>query len=275
MLYVVVAYLGTWLVWLPYWLAAVSDTSAPGAFLYYAAAFGPFVAAIVAERYERGRRGVRDLLRRLLDVRRAPGWVLVGVLSPLLLVPLAAITIWLASGAWPDWSQVGVTNRAPGLEPAMTWVLMVASYGVGEEVGWRGFLLPRLQAVRSALGATLLLVPIWAAWHLPAFWFREGYVGLGLVGTIGFLLGLAAGAVVLTALYNSSRGSILVVALWHGTWNWLATSDAFQGPWVAVMSGVIMAAAGLLVWRPGPRNLAPVEASSIPAAQPPAEKTPS
>ena len=221
-LYVSLAYLGTWLVWLPYWVAAVSDASAPGAFLYYAAAFGPFVAAVVAESYERGLRGVRDLLGRLLDVRRAPGWVVVGVLSPLLLVPLAAIPVWMGTSAWPDWSQVGVTDRAPGLGPAMTWVLMVASYGVGEEVGWRGFLLPRLQAGRSALAATLLLVPIWAAWHLPTFWFREGYVGLGLVGTVGFLIGLAAGAVVLTALYNSSRGSILAVALWHGTWNWLA-----------------------------------------------------
>mgnify|MGYP003296197142 CR=1 FL=1 len=133
---------------------------------------------------------------------------------------------------------------------------MTASYGVGEEVGWRGFLLPRLQRNRPALAATGRLTLIWAGWHTPAFFFREGYVGLGVPGIIGFLLGLGAGAVVLTALYNASNGSILVVALWHGSWNWVATSDGLQGPWVAVMTALVMVTAPVVVWRWGPRRLA-------------------
>lgn len=235
----------------------------PGPFLYYLAAYGPFLGAILAESYERGGRGVRDLLSRLVNPTRAGWWSLVGLVSPLLLIPLAVLPIGIGTGAWPDWSLVGVSGRAPGLGPFVNFLLMTASYGIGEETGWRGFLLPRLQTGRSALRGTLWLVPVWALWHLPTFSFREGYVGLGVVGTLGFVIGLTAGAIVLTALYNASRGSILVVALWHGVWNWVATSDAFAGAWVAMMTTIIMVVAPILIWRWGPRNLAPVERATV------------
>jgi membrane protease YdiL (CAAX protease family) len=266
-LYVAVAYGVTWAVWWPYLRAARGSGAAPGPFLFYLGAYGPFFGAILAAGYERGWRGARDLLKRLVDGRRARWWVVVGLGSPLLLVPLAIVPIGLVTGNWPDWSLAGVSNRAPGLGPLATWLLMTVSYGVGEETGWRGFLLPRLQTRRSALRATLLLVPIWALWHLPAFGFREGYVDLGIGGTIGFLIGLTAGAIVLTALYNASRGSVLVVALWHGTWNWLATADGFQGPWVATMTTIIMVAAPLLIWWWGPAALAPGARATIPVTR--------
>jgi hypothetical protein len=111
---------------------------------------------------------------------------------------------------------------------------------------------------------------IWAGWHFPAFFFREGYVGLGATGVVGFLLGLAAGAVVLTALYNASNGSILVPALWHGTWNGVATSEGMQGPWVAVMTAIIMVAAPVLIWLWGPRDLAPRPRTVVPPSAGPA-----
>jgi len=256
-LYVVIAYGLTWSIWWPYLRAASHGTPLPNPFLYYLASLGPLIAAMIAERYERGWAGVFDLLVRLVDLRRAGGWLVVGLLSPLLLVPIAILALWLAGYGWPAWNLIGVTDRAPGLTPWLTWLLMTVSYGIGEELGWRGYLLPRLQAQRTALAATAILVIIWGGWHLPAFWFREGYVGLGVPGIIGFAIGLGAGAIVLTVLYNASRGSILVVALWHGSWNWVATSDGLQGPWVAVMTTVIMVAAPLLVWWWGARELAP------------------
>jgi len=267
LLYVGVAYGVTWLVWLPYLRAAASGNASPGPFLYYLAAGGPIAGALVAESYERGWVGVRDLIDRLLSWRRPGWWVVVGLISPLLLIPLAVLPPYLATGAWPDWQRVGVSGRAPGLGPLATWLLMTVSYGVGEEAGWRGFLLPRLQAGRSALGATVLLTGVWAAWHLPSFAFREGYVGLGPIGLAAFVIGLGAGAIVLTALYNGSRGSILVVALWHGTWNWVAISDAFQGIWVAVMTAFIMIAASVIVFAWGPRELAPCRRPTVPTAR--------
>lgn len=256
LLYVFIAYGFTWSVWFPFLQAATTGALPSNAFLFYLAAAGPLIAALVAEWYERGLAGVADLLARLIRVQHVWKWLVVGLLSPLLLVPVAAITLYLAGYGWPDWNRIGVSGRAPGLTPFVTWLLMTVSYGIGEEAGWRGYLLPRLQTKHTALVATLLLSVIWGAWHLPAFWFREGYVGLGAVGFFGFAVGLVAGAIVLTALYNASRGSILVVALWHGSWNWVATSDGLQGPWVAVMTTIIMFVAPLLVWRWGARDLA-------------------
>ena len=257
LLYVAIAYGITWFVWFPYLRAASVGSPLPNPFLYYLAAAGPFLAAIAAEWYERGLIGISDLFVRLVDVRRAWKWVVIGLFSPLLLVPVAVVVLKLAGYGWPTWNQIGITGRAPGLTPLVTWLLMTLSYGIGEEVGWRGFLLPRLQAKRSALFATAILTVIWGGWHLPAFWFREGYVGLDATGIVGFAIGLAAGAILLTALYNASRGSILVVALWHGSWNWVATSDGLQGPWVATMTTLIMVAAPLLIWRWGVRDLSP------------------
>jgi len=257
LLYILVAYGVTWLVWWPYVQSARAGEPLPNPFLYYFAAAGPFLAAITAEWYERGRQGVYELFRRLTNLFDAGRWIAVGFFSPLLLVPLAAIAVYLAGQGWPLWGEIGVSSRAPGLDPLACWFLMTLSYGIGEEVGWRGFLLPRLQARHPALLATVLLTLVWGGWHLPAFWFREGYVGMSAVSLTGFAIGLLAGAIVLTSLYNASCGSILVVALWHGGWNWVATSDGLQGPWVAVMTTVIIIAAPLLVWKWGARNLAP------------------
>jgi hypothetical protein len=92
----------------------------------------------------------------------------------------------------------------------------------------------------------------------------EGHVGLGAAGTVGFLIGLFAGAIVLISLYNASRGSILVVALWHGTWNRVATSDAFLGAAVAAITAILMIAAALLILLWGARNLAPRDRPTLP-----------
>ena len=94
---------------------------------------------------------------------------------------------------------------------------IVPGSALGEEIGWRGYALPRLQSRMSALGASLIIGPIWALWHLP----------LWLTGTPGrtptlyaaFVISVIALSVILTWVYNSTGGSLLMVVLLHATYN--------------------------------------------------------
>jgi membrane protease YdiL (CAAX protease family) len=86
------------------------------------------------------------------------------------------------------------------------WAVWFATSGCGEELGWRGFALPRLQRTHSALISSVLLAIGWAGWHLPAFFYLPSYTAMGLQILPGFFLGVLAGSIVLTWLYNSSGG---------------------------------------------------------------------
>src|SRR3712207_5962455 len=117
------------------------------------------------------------------------------------------------------------------------FVVPSLAYGFGEETGWRGFALPRLQRRRSALSATFLLTVAWAAWHAPFFLYRSSYLAFGPVEYVGFFVGLFAGAIWLTCLYNGSGCSVLLVALWHTHWNLVTlVGAAVSDELVAAMS---------------------------------------
>lgn len=105
--------------------------------------------------------------------------------------------------------------------PLHLFVNVVMTFALGpfpEELGWRGYALDRLQARRTALGASLLLGMAWAAWHLPLFFVKGSYQnGLGF-GSAGFwLYGLTAvsASVLLTFVYNSNDRSVLSAILLH------------------------------------------------------------
>lgn len=200
-------------------------------------ALGPIAAAILVTAAGGGREGLRELWGRATRWRaRIALWVL-AVASPLVLVAAAAALLRVAGRPWPDIASLRAAWAAPG------WVanFLAASlaYGIGEEPGWRGFALPRLQSGRSALRATAILTALWALWHAPYFTYR--YHLAGVAAYAGFLVSLAAGAVWLTFLYNSSGGSVLLVILWHIVWNAVnVAAAAVSGELVAVTSALVI-----------------------------------
>jgi membrane protease YdiL (CAAX protease family) len=129
---------------------------------------------------------------------------------------------------------------------------------LGEEIGWRGYALPRLQARGSALGASLILGPIWALWHLP----------LWLAGTLGrtaslyaaFVVSVIALSVILTWVYNSTGGNLLLVVLLHATFNLpmtLAMQQLGSRATVPLLLywGLLVVAAIVVVIVAGPKHL--------------------
>jgi membrane protease YdiL (CAAX protease family) len=117
----------------------------------------------------------------------------------------------------------------------------------GEEIGWRGFALPRLLERRGPLGATLVLAAVVAVWHLPMFWYREGFLGMGIAEATGFMLGLTAGAIVLTRIFLAAHGSALVTILWHGMLSAAMASEISEGTVNAAISTAIMVAGAVIL----------------------------
>ncbi len=213
--------------------------------LHYLTTWGPAAAALLIARLLQEAPGTHHAERRSLA--RTTFWWTVGFGSPVLLFVIALAAARIAGQTPPTWRSLGHVNYLPDLGLA-AWGLWLAA-GVGEEVGWRGFALPRLQRTHSAMSSTLLLAVGWAGWHLPAFFYVPGYTAMGLRILPGFFLGLLAGAIVLTWLYNSSGGSVFAAALWHASFNFVTASPNASGLVAAVTSTLVMIWAIVIIWR--------------------------
>jgi CAAX protease family protein len=238
----IVAYTFSWAIAVPLALQAQGAiaTRLP-LWLHYLTAFGPaFGALLVGRLSSPPPNPSRNQGSRLF-------WILVGILSPLFLFTAALGIGWWFGQAVPTWMSLGNLNFLPPIG-LWAWVLWVATSGIGEESGWRGFALPRLQTTHSALASSLLLSLAWAGWHAPAFFYVPSFMALGVKVIPGFFLGILAGAIVLTWLYNSSGGSVLAVILWHASFNYVTASPNAAGLAAAVVStGVIVFAIGILL----------------------------
>ena len=179
--------------------------------LHYLTAFGPAAAALLITRLLRKPAGTAERAEPR-SLARGIFWWTVGVSSPLVLFVIALAAARIAGQTVPTWTSLGRVNFLPNLG-VMAWGLWFLTSGIGEELGWRGFALPRLQRTHSAMASTLLLAIGWAGWHLPAFFYVPSYTAIGLWILPGFFLGVLAGAIVLTWLYNSSSGSDCSVVL--------------------------------------------------------------
>lgn len=114
-------------------------------------------------------------------------------------------------------------------------MLVVLGIVNGEEIGWRGFALPRMQARHSPLIANLLLGILWATFHLPLFWTpgssqRE-------IGLLAYPVITVMGGILFGWIYNNTRGSLLLAYLFH----------AAQNTWTQILP---IGTSGALFWFP-------------------------
>jgi uncharacterized protein len=177
------------------------------------------------------------------------------VLAPLVFFAVGVAGAAAAGRHLPGVRELGQINFLPNLG-LWAWLLWTASSGLGEETGWRGYALPRLRAARGPLAASLILAVPWILWHLPAFFYLPNYMSFGVM-LPGFAIGVAAGSVVYTWLYERTGGSILAAALFHGSFNFVTASQAGTGPVAAVVSTLVMLWAVLIVvrWKSGRRPI--------------------
>lgn len=172
--------------------------------------FGPAFGAVVTAALLGGRAGVRDLLAPAAAWRFGwKLWLLVGLGG---MVPsFAGLAAYLAVEG-PGCGAAEALGQLP-LLPLYWVVVFVLGGPLGEEIGWRGFALPRLLERRSPFAASLLLAAGWLLWHVPLFW-MEGAAQEGCSLALFALVVLAA-SLLFTAAYQRSGGSLLAVLVLH------------------------------------------------------------
>jgi membrane protease YdiL (CAAX protease family) len=257
--YFVLAYGISWLLWAPLWLPAFGVDGLPVLPFHHAlGALGPITAAFLVSAMETGLAGSLDLFRRMGLWRGRLLWVAVALLVPFALLALAVVGTSLVGGKSLSLTGFGRSREFPQFSALGFLAYNIVSFGYGEEVGWRGFVLPRLQTRYSAFVATFLLTLGWALWHLPLFFYRPGYMTMGAADIVGWFLSFLTGAVLLTWLYHESRGSLLVVALFHAAVDIVFTSDVSSqsvvttaGTLITLWGIIVLVAAGpsYLSWR--------------------------
>ncbi|MCB0607800.1 MAG: CPBP family intramembrane metalloprotease [Lewinellaceae bacterium] len=254
--YFLLAYLISWVIWSPYWLPSFGFNTHPILpYQHGIGGFGPMLSAFITTAIFGGRADVRKLWRSL-TAWRPLSWLLIAILTPPALALLGGLVAWINDGQFPDFSRFGYSDEFPELGAAGFLVYNAVFFGFGEETGWRGFALPRLQGRYNALVSTIILSVFWAGWHIPIFTYRPGYVSMDFGGVAGWYFSILTGAVLLTWLFNGSRGSILACALFHGLIDVVFMSE-YGNPGMMQYIGIAVTILGIaLLFVFGRRNLA-------------------
>jgi len=209
LIFFIVTYIVTWSLW---FAAGMTPAVVPRGLLFLLGTFTPGILALWFTFRSAGRDGVVALLRRLVDWQVPARWYVFAIGYIAVIKLTVALVHRVATGEWPPFGDV-------------PWYLMIAATlgstlvggQAGEEIGWRGFALPRLAARFGIGAASVLLGVIWASWHLPLFFVPEADK-FGQSFPV-YLLAVTALSVAMAWLYANTRGSLLPVMLLHAAAN--------------------------------------------------------
>lgn len=219
----VMAYLFSWVVLIPFILSQwgiFPKTKAFDIFFFANAFVGPMLAAYIMIRALEGKESWKKVRKSIISIKVGLKWYL----FTLIVIPAAMfLGMVILNGGIPTFHDL--TSKF-----FVTYLIsLVAIFFLGgplpEEIGWRGFALPRLQSKFGPLKATLLLSVLWAFWHLPHFLTvaQRGGPGSDLsilyIHLPIFILLCLPISIILTWVYNSHRGNLFIVMLVHASVN--------------------------------------------------------
>jgi membrane protease YdiL (CAAX protease family) len=215
--YFLLAYAISWIVFIPYVLAEWGTVPGTYGILFYILhTFGPALAATIMTAVIAGKTGLQDLRRRIWQWRAPWQWYLFMLLG---IPALILLGILLQPGA-----LAGFHDLTPIILVSYPFAFVLTFFGggpLGEEIGWRGFALPRMQKQYGPLWGTLLLGFLWSCWHLSDFLTasKGGGQGTGwttfLTNFPVFTLAVISLAVIMTWIYNHTGGSIFTAIVAH------------------------------------------------------------
>ena len=216
-IFLIITFIWSWLFWsigLNY-LAEGLNAETIGKFLpmFFIGVYGPSVSAIITTLLTEGINGVWLLLKKFFQFK-AP----LKVYLTIILLPILCVGIGLT--IYHQWfGDIGSFDlNAYKSIPAVLWAGFYAG-PLGEELGWRGFLLPKLQESYSAVKSAFIIALIWFLWHVPLFWAPFGTLVSGdqisFLPVATYLIMITALSCIITWLVNESRGSVWIALLFH------------------------------------------------------------
>jgi uncharacterized protein len=195
---------------LPYKLGAATGLLNAAAIL-----LGPSVSAFIMTATIEGRAGIRRLLRRIVLWRVGLRWYLFAFIGVPLVMALGAT---LVPGGLASCQSLGPEYVLTYL---VTFIpLLIMGGPLGEEIGWRGFALPRMQPLHGPLVGSIILGLLWGVWHLPEFMvptWADSSGGSGLLAIVKFCIFAIAFGIVMTWVFNNTKGSVLMAVLVHAS----------------------------------------------------------
>jgi uncharacterized protein len=180
--------------------------------------FGPVAAAVIVVALVEGRTGGQQLIAPLFQWRVGVRWYLLVLLGPALMMVTSVILYHLLGkeSGMPEASQLFSILSSHFLMLILLFIYQVVIVW-GEEIGWRGYALPRLQAKFHPLIASIILGLLWGLWHLPSFWMAGSVhqsmsIAFFVLATVGY-------SILYTWIYNGTKGSLWMMCLLHAANN--------------------------------------------------------
>ena len=253
------AYLISWLIWLPLYGHILGLNNLPALpFQHAIGGLGPLIASFLTTFIFFKKQGLKKLLVKCFKIKSLL-YLAIALFSPFILAVIGVLINSVINHSAINFTGLLSSKEFPQFNILTIFIYNLVFFGFGEEVGWRGFALPRLQSKSNALTASLVLTAFWALWHLPLFFYRPGYTSMDMAAIFGWIFSLLTGGILLTWLYNSSRAGILICAVFHSSIDIAFTAD-IAGKNIINYMGFLITVWGILtiiIFKP--KNLAAIE----------------
>ncbi len=181
-------------------------------------AYGPVIAAIIVTQITGGRNALNNLWKKLIQCKVHVKWYLFVLVIPILIYLLSTIL-----SLWGNRSAIDL-NILGGISSIPFWFLAALPFGpMGEELGWRGYLLPKLLEKYTIRTSSLLVGAAWGLWHLVSFTFPGAaipdFMEVNVFSVLLFFCYTISESLVFSYIFFKTNGSVFMAILLHAFFN--------------------------------------------------------
>ena len=218
--FVAIAYGISWICWLPIVKFIPLNLSDSPKFVIFFLVFGiysPTISALLCSAVIGGWPTVKALIKKYILWRVGA----FGYFAAILFFPLVYVLCVFAFKV--SYGSIGSIHF--GVLPILPVLFFVSFFlgPLGEELGWRGFVLPFLERKYGYIKGSIAIGVIWTFWHTPLFWAKSGTAISGypvtFLSVTIYLLFITGASFIFTWLYSSTNGSVFLSILLHLSMN--------------------------------------------------------